>query len=409
MKHLSVTQALQKLLVTTVVGLAVGLGALLIPSSTKHHFLMASSHWLCLALLLWHLVCYTATAVAAVATAPSLAASLGLLTFTQGSAAVLHLLAQLTVAMMLAALSRADIYISDPDSGPRHDATLPTAVEPARPLPTLHDSLANYWYHGQRHSQVGQRPRSATQNEDSNSAAAVGSGGEHSSERAGNGQLSPIRTRVGQAAPISQPPASLVRSVDFDPDFMICFLLAFDICCLHTCLGCCSMLPACICLLLACKDASQEWPTNNHPQNPQTWKTLPLQGECDTAPMATPTAIQYGVEHGADPPIALQDDLTPVAQGTPQLSPSFMSARPTSWPALQLALGRAVYYLGFLALPAVLFWVGLSCQDLLHGAYLALLMLWFLGHSLSLEPHVSQGATGNDQVCQPLPYNYHAL
>ena len=73
--------------------------------------------------------------------------------------------------------------------------------------------------------------------------------------------------------------------------------------------------------------------------------------------------------------------------------------RASPWPALQLALGRAVYYLGFLALAMILFWVGLSRQDLLHGIYLALLVLWFLGHSLALEPRVSMGAIGNDQVC----------
>lgn len=94
----------------------------------------------------------------------------------------------------------------------------------------------------------------------------------------------------------------------------------------------------------------------------------------------------------------LQDDLTPVGQGTPQLSPNFTSPRASPWPALQLALGRAIYYLGFLVLPAVLLWVGLSSQDLLHGGYLALLVIYFLSHSLSLEPHVSMGAIGNAQV-----------
>ena len=80
-------------------------------------------------------------------------------------------------------------------------------------------------------------------------------------------------------------------------------------------------------------------------------------------------------------------------------TPRMPTPRASPWPALQLALGRAVYYLGFLVLPSILFWVGLSCQDLLHGSYLALLVVWFLGHGLALEPRVSMGAIGNSQVC----------
>ena len=105
----------------------------------------------------------------------------------------------------------------------------------------------------------------------------------------------------------------------------------------------------------------------------------------------------------------MQDDISQAGQGTPQPSPSLISPRPSPWPALQLALGRALYYLGFLALPAVLFWVGLSSQNLLHAAYLALLVIWFLAHSLSLEPHVKMGALGNDQVSKQLPYDTHAV
>ena len=94
----------------------------------------------------------------------------------------------------------------------------------------------------------------------------------------------------------------------------------------------------------------------------------------------------------------LQDDISQAGQGTPQPSPGLISPRPSPWPALQLALGRALYYLGFLALPAILFWVGLSSQNVLHAAYLALLVIWFLAHSLSLEPHVEAGALGTDQA-----------
>lgn len=93
----------------------------------------------------------------------------------------------------------------------------------------------------------------------------------------------------------------------------------------------------------------------------------------------------------------MQDDMTPVGQTPPHSTPGVPT--PSPWPALQLALGRAAYYLGFLALPALLFWVGLSSPDLLHGGYLALLVAGFLGHSLLLEPRASVGAIGNDQVC----------
>ena len=90
--------------------------------------------------------------------------------------------------------------------------------------------------------------------------------------------------------------------------------------------------------------------------------------------------------------------MTPVGQTPPHPSPGLPT--PSPWPALQLALGRAAYYAGFLTLPTILFWVGLSTPDLLHGGYLALLVTWFLGYSLLLEPRASMGAIGNNQVCQ---------
>ena len=192
------------------VGLVIGVGALLVPSNVRRHFLMASSHWLCLAVLLWHLSCYTATAVATAGiTIPSLAQSLGLLTFKQGSTAVSYLLAQLAVAMMLAALSRADLYINDPEHAPSYIATIPTAAELVGPVPTLHESLANYWHHGRRHTD------SRTQDTTQPRALNGGSGGaaataESASPGEDEGGLAPIRTRIGQAAPSGQRPASLV-------------------------------------------------------------------------------------------------------------------------------------------------------------------------------------------------------
>ncbi len=190
----------------------IGTGALLIPSKTRRHPLMASSHWLCLALLLWHVTCYIATAVATAHVAiPSLAQSLGLLTFKQGSSAVAYLLAQLAVAMMLAALSRADLYMNDPEHAPSYDPTLPTAVEPLGPLPTLHDSIANYWHHGRRHSLSHDHSKHQADTGGPNgSSGGADSAAEVRSAQGGEGGLSPIRTRVGQAAPSGQRPASLV-------------------------------------------------------------------------------------------------------------------------------------------------------------------------------------------------------
>lgn len=194
------------------VGLSIGIGALLVPSKTKHHPLMASSHWLCLAFLLWHVTCYVATALAPAHVAiPSLAQSLGLLTFKQGSPAVAYLMAQLAVAMMLAALSRSDLHINDPEHASSHDSTIPTAVEPLGPLPSLHESIARYWHHGRRHSLSSDQ----SSNQAVDGARNRGSGGGDSaaellSANVGEGGLAPIRTRVGQAAPPSQRPASLV-------------------------------------------------------------------------------------------------------------------------------------------------------------------------------------------------------
>ena len=169
---------------------------------------MASSHWICLALLLWHVTCYIATAVATAHVAiPSLAQSLGLLTFKQGSSAVTYLLAQLAAAMMLAALSRADLYLNDPEHAPSCMVS-PQLWGPLGPLPTLHDSIANYWHHGRRHS-LSHDHSKHTGGPDRSSGGADSAAEVHSPQ-GGEGGLSPIRTRVGQAAPSGQRPASLV-------------------------------------------------------------------------------------------------------------------------------------------------------------------------------------------------------
>lgn len=85
-------------------------------------------------------------------------------------------------------------------------------------------------------------------------------------------------------------------------------------------------------------------------------------------------------------------------QSNAGFSPQLADAQASPWPALQLAIAQTIYYLGFLLLPVLLFWVGLSREDLLHGLYLALLLIYFLPSSLSLEPSVKAGAISWRQV-----------
>lgn len=191
----------------------VGLGALLIPSSTRRHPFVASSRFLCLAVLLWHLACYTATAVAAVATAPKLAVSIGLLTFAKGRQAVFQLGAQVALAMVLAALSRGDLTGNDPDDQVGL-AAAPAAVAAAGPLPSLHDSLASYWHHGR--GEARPQPRytdNARAVGGASRSGVVDSAAGASPLSTSEGGLTPIRTRVGQAPPANQPPASLVGAI----------------------------------------------------------------------------------------------------------------------------------------------------------------------------------------------------
>ena len=85
-------------------------------------------------------------------------------------------------------------------------------------------------------------------------------------------------------------------------------------------------------------------------------------------------------------------------QSNAGFSPQLADAQASPWPALQLAIARTIYYLGFLLLPVLMFWVGLSRDDLLHGLYLALLLIYFLPSSLSLEPNIKAGAISWRQV-----------
>ena len=96
----------------------IGLWALIIPGRARRHPLMAGSGWLCLAVLVWQASCYTATAVTTAGIyLPHLAELLGQLHFTLGSPAVAHLLAQLALAMMLAASARSE-QASEQDPNP---------------------------------------------------------------------------------------------------------------------------------------------------------------------------------------------------------------------------------------------------------------------------------------------------
>ena len=60
--------------------------------------------------------------------------------------------------------------------------------------------------------------------------------------------------------------------------------------------------------------------------------------------------------------------------------------------ALVGSVGRGLWYAGFLAVPAALFWAGVSVFDALHGGYLLLLLGGLLRYTLQLFPAV--GAVG---------------
>lgn len=66
-----------------------------------------------------------------------------------------------------------------------------------------------------------------------------------------------------------------------------------------------------------------------------------------------------------------------------------------AWAALWQAVVKTFWYLSFLVLPACTFAVGVSAPDLLHGTYLLMLVLAFVGTTARLAPSVSL-------VCCPL-------
>ena len=57
-----------------------------------------------------------------------------------------------------------------------------------------------------------------------------------------------------------------------------------------------------------------------------------------------------------------------------------------AWALLGRSAAQAAWHAGFLALPAALFAVGASRQDLLHAAYLALLVAQLAAPCAALEP-----------------------
>lgn len=71
------------------------------------------SPYLCVALLVWQLTCYIGTALTSAVHIPPLLQSLGLLIYARGAPAFGCLLAQLGVALYLAALARSNITRCD--------------------------------------------------------------------------------------------------------------------------------------------------------------------------------------------------------------------------------------------------------------------------------------------------------
>ena len=74
--------------------------------------------------------------------------------------------------------------------------------------------------------------------------------------------------------------------------------------------------------------------------------------------------------------------------------------------ALVGSIGRGLWYAGFLAVPAALFWAGVSVFDALHGAYLLLLLGGLLHYTLQLYPAVSSMQQAQTLVA---PDSMHAL
>ena len=68
--------------------------------------------------------------------------------------------------------------------------------------------------------------------------------------------------------------------------------------------------------------------------------------------------------------------------------------------ALVGSIGRGLWYAGFLAVPAALFWAGVSIFDALHGGYLLLLLGGLLHYTLQLYPAVSRPSSGLTPLCR---------
>ena len=57
-----------------------------------------------------------------------------------------------------------------------------------------------------------------------------------------------------------------------------------------------------------------------------------------------------------------------------------------AWEVLGSSTVHAAHYLGFVLVPLVVFLVGVSEYNLLHGCYLAQLLAYFLSSTARLEP-----------------------
>lgn len=90
--------------------LLIGLSTLLSSRRSRGRSLAGFSPYLCTAVLVWQLACYGVTALQPAVHVPLLAQSLGLLVYSEGAPALGYLLAQLGLALSLAALARSSMH-----------------------------------------------------------------------------------------------------------------------------------------------------------------------------------------------------------------------------------------------------------------------------------------------------------
>lgn len=69
-----------------------------------------------------------------------------------------------------------------------------------------------------------------------------------------------------------------------------------------------------------------------------------------------------------------------------------------AWALLGISTVQALFYLGFVLLPAGIFAVGVSEYNLLHAGYLAFLIVHFLKSTSRLEPSIESAIVPSAQV-----------